>query len=402
MMQPSADNDFFKDFLAINITDQNNSIIIEQPNDQIEPCNYVNVVDQNNSIIEQPMITNMNNDQVKSSNYVNDVQDLYKYINEIRVNIRKNNEIIEQLVTTLNTAINQLKRVEDVTMEKIAVLSGRVLINEGNIENVSKANKRISDIPKIHDKININKNEIEKLNCSNAFKTITNELDILSSQIEEMKVKINNSTPSSDLVNPIYHNEIPNNNTTTTKTNINYSNTIIDTDFLFVTDSNLAKINTSIINNGSKCDRFFCPTFEHIGELFQNATIINEPKVIFIHCGTNDLENTEFNENTFEDTFIKQLVKIRACCPSSEIIISSLLPRKEIKFKDTITTINDFLRGCCAAEPKLKFMFNNNITHFMLEDKKHINREGFTILLSNIRFTIFGKMPNYYLPKKIY
>ena len=127
----------------------------------MESSNYVNVVDQNNSIIEQPMITNMNNDQVKSSNYVNDVQDLYKYINEIRVNIRKNNEIIEQLVTTLNTAINQLKRVEDVTMEKIAVLSGRVLINEGNIENVSKATKRISDIPKIHDKININKNEIE-------------------------------------------------------------------------------------------------------------------------------------------------------------------------------------------------------------------------------------------------
>ena len=51
-------------------------------------------------------------------------------------------------------------------MEKI-VLSGRVLINEG-----------ISQ--KIYDKININKNEIEKLNCSDTFKLIKMDLDSLS------------------------------------------------------------------------------------------------------------------------------------------------------------------------------------------------------------------------------
>ena len=53
------------------------------------------------------------------------MQGLYKYINEIRVNILKNNEIIEQLESTLNTLIEQLKRVENTNMEKIAVLSER-------------------------------------------------------------------------------------------------------------------------------------------------------------------------------------------------------------------------------------------------------------------------------------
>ena len=137
------------------------------------------------------------------------------------------------------------------------------------------------------------------------------------------------------------------------------------------------------------------PTLSHIGDLFTNVTIIKQPKVIFIHCGTNDIELDGFTQDEFEDMYVNLLDRIRICCPTSKIIISSLLPREEVFFKQVVSNINDFLRGCCTVDTSLTFMFSNNIYRHMLMDKKHLNREGFSVLLSNIRFTIFNKTPNF-------
>ena len=83
--------------------------------------------------------------------------------------------------------------------------------------------------------------------------------------------------------------------------------------------------------------------------------------------------------------------------PTTEIIISSLLPRKETNLHHVIQYFNDFLYGVCYWHPLLSFMRNTNIVRHMLVDNptdtKHIKYEAFLILLSNIRNTLFGKIP---------
>ena len=78
---------------------------------------------------------------------------------------------------------------------------------------------------------------------------------------------------------------------------------------------------------------------------------------------------------------------------NTKIIVSSILPRKELAMKMLIASLNDFLLGMCTNTPNTEFMRNNNIKHYMLTDKKHINENGFKSMLSNIRYTIFGRIP---------
>ena len=83
--------------------------------------------------------------------------------------------------------------------------------------------------------------------------------------------------------------------------------------------------------------------------------------------------------------------KIKAKFPNTNIVISSLLPRRDRKME--VSQLNDFLLDLCDTTRKLTFMNNITITDRMLVDRKHLDEEGFRRLLSNIRFTIFGKVP---------
>ena len=80
--------------------------------------------------------------------------------------------------------------------------------------------------------------------------------------------------------------------------------------------------------------------------------------------------------------------------PHAKIVVSSILPRKETLVNDIIPNLNDFLLGCCSIDMKMSFMNNVNVKRYMLYDNKHVNFNGFRILLSNIRYTLFGKYPS--------
>ena len=79
--------------------------------------------------------------------------------------------------------------------------------------------------------------------------------------------------------------------------------------------------------------------------------------------------------------------------PSTKIFTSSLLPRGDLFVKNNVQYVNDFLSGVCSGAPFLIFIRNNNISRHYLPDNKHVDEFGFKILLSNIRFTLFGKVP---------
>ena len=63
---------------------------------------------------------------------------------------------------------------------------------------------------------------------------------------------------------------------------------------------------------------------------------------------------------------------------------------------DKVKLTNDFLFTLTRNYSEVKLMRNNNITDRMLNDKKHLSLKGFQVLLANIRFTLFGKLPRHF------
>ena len=95
--------------------------------------------------------------------------------------------------------------------------------------------------------------------------------------------------------------------------------------------------------------------------------------MIFIHTGTNEFDNPDFNTESMEVEYVDIIFKIIEMCPESKIIISSLLPRKEQLLKILVASCNDFLFGICSIVENVVFMRNNNIKRQMLTDEKHIS-----------------------------
>ena len=158
-------------------------------------------------------------------------------------------------------------------------------------------------------------------------------------------------------------------------------------------DSNLMKIKTHILDSNSTCEKIFIPTFNHVSDFLHKVTVETQPGTVLFQCGTNDLEIHEFTEEVFENNFIEVIMKLRKVFPKCSVVISSMLPREENEWNHVIRRLNDFMSGCCAGSFKMAFMFNVNIYKNMLRGRKHVNREGFRTFLSNIRYTVFGKIP---------
>ena len=141
----------------------------------------------------------------------------------------------------------------------------------------------------IRQKINENKITIGKLNTEIPYENVqaddstisnledyNNKLENLKSIVEDIKRDF-----SKDVKREIYRGRfkpIDNNNAT------------FNHDVILLVDSNLNKINSEILNPQLSGINFFCPTLKHIDELLDNITIISQPKTIFLHSGTNQVD----------------------------------------------------------------------------------------------------------------
>ena len=173
---------------------------------------------------------------------------------------------------------------------------------------------------------------------------------------------------------------------------INYSGMKVVSQVLILADSNLMAIKPSILNKGTTTQKVFCPTLKQTLRFLELVTVEKQPDKLLLHVGTNDLEERNVSEDKIEDAFIKVFIKIREIFPHTKIIISSILPRVEMHLYSMARNLNDFLAGCCSSGV-MKYSNNINIRRDMLRDKKHINEVGFKLMLSNIRSTLFGKIP---------
>ena len=161
----------------------------------------------------------------------------------------------------------------------------------------------------------------------------------------------------------------------------------IDCDVLFIGDSNLKMMKEEIMDKGSKCQKIICFTINEVSSLLEDINIVQSPKNIFIHVGTNDLERKS------DEEVISQLTgsinQLRTLFNSATIYVSSILPRKDRSTEN----INQSLQEVVDVMAKTRFVPYQSISANMLGDVKHLNKQGFSLLLSTIRFVIFGKLP---------
>ena len=317
-----------------------------------------------------------------TNNETNDIQHLYKDVNLIQSALNTNIDNYIEVWKLLNDINNRVFKLDKDFSESTAEINGRVLVNEIKLEEKG----RKDDLKKIHSKINCNQTEINKIkNYAENVENIERRIKLLNDEIEVFK-NINNN---------LQHNT---KKCSITGNAIDYSSSTVKCEYLFITDSNLKNIKPDIMNPGSVCQKVFAPTFNHIHEYIDKVTVVKAPNVIFFHCGTNCIDVKNVNEapflDNFEDYFLRVMESLKNKFPHAKIVVSSILPRKETLVNDIIPNLNDFLLGCCSIDMKMSFMNNVNVKSYMLYDNKHVNFNGFRILLSNIRYTLFGKYPS--------
>ena len=289
-----------------------------------------------------------------------------------------------KLITGITTRLNSLE--EKFSTFK-ADISGRALGHDVKIEHLEKM--KISNKNKLDKRVDENSNKINNLLN---FEKACNRLD---EEIQSLKVNIHKNINNSKIIAdgiPVSQNEPVNNDPLPFEySRVEYGNPTINHDVLFLVDSNLSNMVPSRIKRGLKCASFFCPTLAHIDVFLSEVNIQKQPSTVFIHCGTNLLNNNSPGIDWIENHFVQTIKKVKDMFPNTRIIISSLLPRKEGIHNRSVRNLNDFLYGVCCTTDNIFFMRNMNIKRYMLVDQKHISEEGFYRLMNNIRFTISNK-----------
>ena len=121
---------------------------------------------------------------------------------------------------------------------------------------------------------------------------------------------------------------------------------------------------------------------------FVNGTLQldKEPKNIFIHVGTNDLNNGISPPKVIE--MMNSLTSsIKHKFPNSKVILSSVLSRQNnLSFNSQMNSYNDLLQQFCT-ENNFVFCDNSNLYHasYYIEDGVHLSStKGIQLLVNNL------------------
>ena len=172
---------------------------------------------------------------------------------------------------------------------------------------------------------------------------------------------------------------------------------IANADYILITTSNGKRINTDILDHNSTTQNFICYTLNDVKEFCRKVKVEKQPRKILLHCGNNDLDDVE---NDILKTELKETVEaLRQLFQHAQIVLSSLFPRGEVHLEEKRDAINTFLEELTTIVPNTLLMNNKEIKKNMLNDNKHLKKEGFFIFLTNIRFVLYGQIPKTYKNK---
>ena len=92
---------------------------------------------------------------------------------------------------------------------------------------------------------------------------------------------------------------------------------------IILCDSNGRHINPNLLCPGSKTSYIRCPTMSDANKIMEQTTFTN-PKTFLLHCGTNDLESNQSDEE-ITGHLKSTVTTISSKHPESKVILSTLL-----------------------------------------------------------------------------
>ena len=111
----------------------------------------------------------------------------------------------------------------------------------------------------------------------------------------------------------------------------------------------------------------------------------DHPDVVLIHIGSNDINN-QMKDRINTEKLTGDIINIGKSCIDlgvKEVVISSILPKKNIAFTRLMRQVNDSLREQCVLNG-FGFISNDNISRTHLwKDGIHLEDLGTNILAGN-------------------
>ncbi|RXN13212.1 hypothetical protein ROHU_009835 [Labeo rohita] len=145
-------------------------------------------------------------------------------------------------------------------------------------------------------------------------------------------------------------------------------------------DSNGHHLDPRRLFPGRSVKKFWCPTSHSALRLLQEG-VLGAPSHIIIHTGTIDLSTRRVDVTKAVSSVVRTATRNY---PRAKVIISSLLPRRDVPQK-IINTINVEIANICAPILNVHITNHQQITHQHLYDHIHIHREGMRLFAKTIK-----------------
>lgn len=145
-------------------------------------------------------------------------------------------------------------------------------------------------------------------------------------------------------------------------------------------DSNGHHLDHRRLFPGRSVKKLWCPTSRSALRLLREG-VLGVPSHIILHTGTNDLSARRMDVTKALSNVVKTASRIY---PRAKVIISTLLPRRDVPQR-IINTINAEIARVCAPMPNVHIADHQRITHEHLYDHIHIHREGMRLFAKTIK-----------------
>jgi lysophospholipase L1-like esterase len=133
-------------------------------------------------------------------------------------------------------------------------------------------------------------------------------------------------------------------------------------------------------------NKFPAATARQIRHYAHYALDEDHPSQVIIVAGTNDVAYDTNSSGADPEIIAERIMDIARDCRSKnvkDIHVSSIMPRREYRYRSTIDQINTILRRKCDQE-HFYYIDNANIYTGDLDDGVHLNYEGNQKFISNL------------------
>lgn len=192
--------------------------------------------------------------------------------------------------------------------------------------------------------------------------------------------------PKINITKPSNIQDNSNNPETTNKPSSNHKNRQQTPEIVLIIDSNGKYLNTKRLFPGTRVSKIHCSTIEQATGVINDPYFTN-PKHIIIHTGTNNIQE---QQEVIVDKFLQLTETAQQKFPQSKLILSCLLPRRDISNNIT-QQINTELADKTRSKPSIHLAQHHSIPPQHLYDNKHLNKQGVSILAREFKDIVLGR-----------